>query len=248
MTGTPPARLAWTPARLVEREPATATVSRFRFAVDWAGPHRAGQHVELRLTAPDGYAAQRAYSIASPPSQWSRDGTLDLLIELAADGEVSHFFHEVAEAGDAIEMRGPVGLPFSWAPEDGGPVLLLGGGSGVVPLLAMLRERAEAAARGDADVAMALIYAARTRAEAPCLDELELRARVEPRFGLVPALSREGEGRRVDAPAVASALALLPSRPRRVFVCGSGGFVGSATALLLDAGIAPGAIRTERFG
>lgn len=236
-----PARLDWAEARIVEREPVTGQVTRFRFAVDWARPHRAGQYVELRLTAADGYVAKRFYSIASPPS---RRGGIDLLIERAADGEVSHFFHEVAEAGDLIEMRGPVGLPFSWAPKDGGPVLLVGGGSGVVPLLAMLRERAIAAP----EVGMSLVYAARTRAEALCVDELETRARDEPGFGLVLALSREGEGRRIDRAAVEDALGLFPGAPRRVFVCGSNGFVETATALLADAGMAPGIIRTERFG
>ncbi len=236
-----PARLDWAEARIVEREPVTGQVTRFRFAVDWERPHRAGQSVELRLTAADGYAANRFYSIASPPS---RRGGIDLLIERAADGEVSRFFHEVAEVGDLIEMRGPVGLPFSWAPEDGGPVLLVGGGSGIVPLLAMLRERAAAAP----EVAMALLYAARTRAEALCRDELEARARDEPGFGLLLELSREGEGRRIDRAAVEDALGLLPGTPRRVFVCGSSGFVETATALLADAGMAPGTIRAERFG
>ena len=241
MNSTPPARFGWAEARIVERAPLTARVTRFRFAVDWPKPHRAGQSVELRLTAPDGYAAQRFYSIASPPSQ---RGTIDLVIARAADGEVSRFFHEVAEPGDLIELRGPVGLPFSWAPEDGGPVLLVGGGSGLVPLLAMLRERAIAAP----DVAMALLLAARSRAEALSLDELETRAREEPGFALVLALSREGEARRIDRAAVDDALARLPGPPRRAFVCGSGGFVETATTLLVGAGLAPATIRTERFG
>lgn len=241
MTEAPPVRLAWAEARIVEREAVTPTVARFRFAVGWAQPHRAGQSVELRLTAPDGYAARRFYSIASPPSQ---RGTVDLLVALAADGEVSRFFHEAAEVGDAIELRGPVGLPFSWAPEDGGPVLLVGGGSGVAPLLAMVRERAAAAPA----VPMALLCAARTRAEALYLDELEARARDEAGFGLVLRLSREGEARRPDRAAVAAALALLPAPPARAYLCGSSGFVEAMTALLFDAGVAPRDIRTERFG
>ena len=201
MTSAPPARLAWAEARIAEREPVTGNVTRFRFAVAWERPHRAGQSVELKLTAPDGYAARRFYSIASPPSE---RGGIDLLIERAADGEVSRFFHDVAEAGDVVEMRGPAGLPFSWAPEDGGPVLLVGGGSGVVPLLAMLRERAAAAP----EVPMALLYAARTRAEALYLDELEgegpERAGLRPRAGAEPrgrgAPDRPGDdGRRAGA-------------------------------------------------
>ena len=236
-----PARLDWTDARIVSREPVTERATLFRFAVDWERPHRAGQYVELRLTAPDGYTAKRFYSIASPPSQ---RGTIDLIIELAADGEVSRFFHDVAETGDEIALRGPVGLPFSWAPEDGGPLLLIGGGSGIMPLLAMVRERAASAP----DVPAVLIYAARTRAEALCLDELERRARTEPSFDLVLALSREGEARRLDAALLDEALAQLPGPPHGVFVCGSGRFVEAASTLAVDVGIAAGAIRTERFG
>ena len=236
-----PARLDWTEARIVLREPVTASATLFRFAVPWEQPHRAGQYVELRLTAPDGYTAKRFYSIASPPSQ---RGSIDLIIELAADGEVSRFFHEVAETGDEISLRGPVGLPFSWGPEDGGPLLLIGGGSGIVPLLAMMRERAATAP----SIPAVLVYAARTRAEALCLDELEQRARTEPGFDLVLVLSREGAARRLDAALLNEALARLRGSPRRVFVCGSGGFVDAATELAVDAGIAPGSIRTERFG
>ena len=236
-----PSRLAWSDARLLAREPVTERATLFRFAVDWEHPHRAGQYVELRLTAPDGYTATRFYSIASPPSQ---RGTIDLLIELAADGEVSRFFHDVAEAGDEIAMRGPIGLPFSWGPEDGGPLLLVGGGSGIVPLLAMVRERAVSAP----DLPAVLVYAARTRAEALCLDELERRARNEPGFDFVLVLSREGAARRLEPAMLDEVLARLPGPPRRVFVCGSSGFVETATTLLVDAGLAPGTIRTERFG
>jgi ferredoxin-NADP reductase len=236
-----PARLAWAPARIVAREPVTDRVTLFRFAVDWPAPQRAGQYVELKLTAADGYTAQRFYSIASPPAQ---RGTVDLLIERAADGEVSRFFHEVAEAGDEIELRGPAGLPFSWAPEDGGPLLLVGGGSGVVPLLAMARERAARAP----EIPAALVLAARTRGEALCLAELEARARSDAGFALHLALSRDPGGRRLDAALLAAALASLPEPPRRVFICGSGGFVETASALAVEAGLAPGTIRTERFG
>lgn len=236
-----PARLAFAPVPIVAREPVTDTVTLFRFAVDWPAPQRAGQYVELRLTAPDGYTAQRFYSIASPPSQ---RGTVDLLVALAEDGEVSRFFHEVAAPGDEIELRGPAGLPFSWAPADGGPLLLIGGGSGLVPLLAMLRERAAAAP----DVPAVLVYAARTRAEALCLDELETRARTEPGFDLVLALSREGAARRLDADLLSQALSRLPAPPRHTFICGSGGFVEAASDLAVDAGLPAGTIRTERFG
>ena len=236
-----PAGLAFAPARLLLREALTPRVSLFRFAVDWPAPHRAGQYVELRLTAADGYTARRFYSIASPPS---RPGTIDLMIALAEDGEVSRFFHEVAEPGDAIDIRGPAGLPFSWGPEDGGPLLLVAGGSGLVPLLAMVRERALAAPA----VPAVLLHGARSRAEALCLAELEARAREEPGFDLVLALSRDGPGRRIDAGLMAEALSRLPAPPRHTFVCGSAGFVSAAADLALDAGLPAGSIRTERFG
>lgn len=214
-------------------------------AVTFDEPFRAGQHVDLRLTAPDGYQAQRSYSIASPPSDTTG---IELMIEGLDDGEVSNFFETIAGAGDAIELRGPIGGSFVWAPADRGPVLLAGGGSGVVPLLSMLRHRAVAAP----GVPMLLIYSARTAAEVIARDELEARARDEPGFDLILTLTREDEageahGRRVDAAMVGEALGRLGT-PRRAFVCGANPFVEAVANLLLDAGLPPATIRTERFG
>jgi ferredoxin-NADP reductase len=134
--------LPWQKATLLAIEPVTRRVKSYRFRIDFDRPMLAGQHVDVRLTAPDGYQAQRSYSIASAPGA---DGTIELMIEGLPDGEVSGFFDSVAEIGDTIELRGPIGGSFVWRPEDGGPLLLVGGGSGVVPLLAMLRHRAAAA-------------------------------------------------------------------------------------------------------
>lgn len=220
--------------------PATARVKSFRFdALD--GPHRAGQHVDVRLTAPDGYQAQRSYSIASVPGD---PAGLELMIERLADGEVSGFFDEVAEIGDAIEMRGPVGA-FAWEAADGGPVLLVGGGSGVVPLLAMVRERALRAP----DVPMLLIYSARRAAEVIARGELSARSRDETGFDLTLLLTREGPtaGRRIDRVMIDTAIECL-GMPRHSFVCGGNAFVGTVADLLVDAGVRPGTIRTERFG
>lgn len=223
----------------------TPRVKSFRLAHTFDEPFRAGQHVDLRLTASDGYQAQRSYSIASPPGD---PRGIELMIEGLDDGEVSNFFETIADAGDAIELRGPIGGSFVWTPEDGGPVLLAGGGSGVVPLLSMLRHRAGAAP----EVPMLLIYSARTADEVLARDELTARARDEPGFELILTLTREDDageahGRRVDAAMIREALERLGT-PRHVFVCGANPFVEAVSELLLDAGLAPATIRTERFG
>lgn len=234
--------LAWTVWReavITEIAPVTPRVKRFVLAAGFDA-YRPGQHVDVRLTAEDGYQAQRSYSIASAPDG---TGTIELMIEGLDGGEVSGFFLDIAEVGDRIELRGPIGGSFAWGPEEGGPLLLVGGGSGVVPLLAMLRHRARAAP----EIPCRLIYSVRRRAEAIALAELEARARDEPGFGLRLLTTREGEGARIDAPIVAAVLAEL-GPPARCFVCGSNPFVAAASGLLLGAGLAPAGIRTERFG
>ncbi|MGU3539406.1 FAD-binding oxidoreductase [Methylobacterium sp. A54F] len=237
---TEPARLRWGEATILAITPLTPTLDSYLFAAPSIGVSSAGQHVDVRLSSEDGYQAQRSYSIASAPDG---SGTIELMIEALADGEVSGFFREVAAVGDRIEMRGPIGGSFVWRPGDGGPLLLVGGGSGIVPLLAMLRHRA-AAAPG---VRAHLIYSVRTRAEAAALAEIEGWAAADPAFGLTLLTTREGGGRRIDAAAVREALAALGA-PARVFVCGSNPFVSAASDLLLDAGVPAARIRTERFG
>src|SRR4051794_10754880 len=208
---------------------------------------RAGQHVDVRLTAPDGYHAVRSYSIASAPENPDR---IELAIELLEDGEVSPFFHEVVALGDEIELRGPLGGHFVWTVADGGPSLLVGAGSGVVPLVAMLRHRRAAAS----DVPAALLLSARGWEDVPFRDELlDLHDRRDG-FALALALTREAprragdHGRRVDAAMVAEVLALLPGPPRRVFVCGSNPFVNAAADGAVTAGLPAPVIRTERYG
>lgn len=232
---------SWRAATIRAIAPVTPRVKSFRLdGLD--GAHRAGQHVDVRLTAPDGYQAQRSYSIASAPGD--PDG-LELMVERLEDGEVSTFFDRIAEIGDAVELRGPIGGSFVWMPEDGGPVLLVGGGSGVVPLLSMLRARA----RAGSEAPMLLIYSVRNAAEAIAREELQTRARDEPGFDLTLLLTREGPtaGRRIDRVMIETALDHLGT-PRHVFVCGGNPFVGAVSDLLLDAAVKPGIIRTERFG
>ncbi|PXW53935.1 ferredoxin-NADP reductase [Methylobacterium sp. B4] len=242
VSGGAPSR--WRAATIRSIAPVTPRVKSFRFAplpTPFERPHRAGQHVDVRLTAPDGYQAQRSYSIASAPGD---PAGLELMIEGLEAGEVSGFFNDTAEVGDEIELRGPLGA-FDWGPQDGGPVLLIGGGSGVVPLLAMVRERALRAP----DVPMLLIYSARRASEAIARAELAARSRDETGFDLTLLLTREGAtaGRRIDRVMIDTAIECL-GMPRRAFVCGGNGFVGTVADLLVDAGVRPGAIRTERFG
>lgn len=245
----PPAnqRLRWQEATIAAIMTDTARVKSFMLAPMSPFAFRAGQHVDVRLTAPDGYQAERSYSIASAPESPER---IELAIERLDDGEVSPFFHDVAQVGDTIELRGPIGGHFVWEVEDGGPLLLLGGGSGIVPLMSMLRHRA---AEGS-HVPAALLFSSRTRDDVIFRDELlSLDARNDG-FQLALALTREAPrrprdfGRRVDADMVAELIARLPSPPRHVFVCGGNPFVEAAAQGALSAGIDRAPIRTERYG
>jgi ferredoxin-NADP reductase len=205
----------------------------------WPG-HVAGQHVDVRLTAEDGYQAQRSYSIASAPE----DARLALTIERLDDGEVSPYLAGEAREGDRFELRGPVGGHFTWRVVDGGPVLLVGGGSGVVPLMAMLRHRAAQESMADAR----LLLSARAWDDVIYRDELP-RLSVPVHFTLTrshPAGWTGFEGR-VDAGMLA-AVGPPPSEQPHVFVCGPTAFVEHVADLLVGLGHEPSAIRAERFG
>jgi ferredoxin-NADP reductase len=210
---------------------------------DWPG-HVAGQHVDVRLTAEDGYQAQRSYSIASAPES----PQLALTVERMDDGEVSPYLTEEVRPGDELELRGPVGGHFTWRVEDGGPLLLVAGGSGLVPLMAMLRHRA---ARGSTVDARLLLS---TRSVEEVLYRTEL-ATLAERHGVRASytLTRSrppgwtGFERRIDAEMLA-AVGPPPSEAPRVFVCGPTAFVERAADLLVELGHAPAAIRAERFG
>jgi ferredoxin-NADP reductase len=237
----------WQEAVIERIEPQTARVKSFFLRRQSWRSFRAGQHLDVRLTAPDGYQAQRSYSVASAPGL---EGLYELIVERLEDGEVSPFFHDVAEVGDAVEIRGPFGGHFVWGPEDGGPLLLVGGGSGVAPLMSILRHRA--AVGGDARAV--LLHAARTWDDVIYREELIARDAAEAEFTLLLSLSRDTArrpqdfGRRIDAPLLEVTLARLGAAPRLTFVCGSNPFVEAVTGHLLDLGLSPQTIRTERFG
>ena len=217
-----------------------------RFAVsNWPG-HLAGQHADVRLTAADGYRAERSYSIASPPGA----SELELTIERLEDGEVSPFLTDHLQPGDTIQLRGPIGGYFVWsASEWRNPLLLIGGGTGVVPLMCILRHRRLS---GTA-VPTALLYSARTREDVIYHDELMDIAGTDPRLTLRVTLTRNvepgwsGATGRIDLPSVQALLTHLGGVTDS-FVCGSADFVEVASALLLQAGQPRETIRTERFG
>ena len=206
----------------------------FRFGVPMWMEHLPGQHYDVRLTAPDGYRAQRSYSIASSPLDV---GEVELTIDLLDDGEVSPYFHEVVEVGDEVELRGPFTSYFVWRGES--PVVLVGGGSGVVPLMCMLRHKR----RTMPELDMRLVYSVRHADDVIYADELgddddaHLHARRARRAG--PGTPATSTRSMLRGPADGARLA---------FVCGSNGFVEAASDLLLEVGMAPGAIRTERYG
>jgi ferredoxin-NADP reductase len=207
----------------------------------------AGQHVDLRLTAEGGYHAVRSYSIGSVPEQYAR---IELVIERLDDGEVSPFFHDVVAVGDEIELRGPLGGYFIWRPADGGPVLLIGGGSGLVPLMAMIRHRHAV----NVDVPFLLLLSARTWDDVLFRDELLALHGADNGFVLVLALTREpprrvGDyGRRVDNGMLSEMLRRLPDAPKHVFICGANPFVTAAADGGVAAGLPANRIYTERYG
>ena len=224
----------WQEARVVDIRPETARVKTFRLALTIATPHVAGQHFILRLTAPDGYRAQRSYSVATPPDD---SGEIELTIERLADGEVSTFLHDELVVGDRIEARGPIGGWFVWDATT--PALLLGGGSGVVPLMAMLR----LARRTPNHAWVHLVVSTRTRedliyaAELDSPDATVIYTRASP-----SGLTRPTGRLTVDD------IKPLLRDDATVYVCGSSRFAEAATALVVDAGMPAERIRIERFG
>jgi ferredoxin-NADP reductase len=242
----PPA-IRWQKVTINKIEKRTPTVTSFFFTPAEPFAFRAGQHVEVRLTAPNGYRAQRAYSIASAPEDRN---SLELAIEKLDTGEVSPFFHEVAQVGDEIELRGPIGGHFIWQNTEGGPILLAGAGSGVAPLMSMIRHHAN----NNSDVPMLLLLSARSWEDVIFREELLALAAKNTAFKLVLTITREtpkreGDyGRRIDVPMIGEILKRLPSPLKRAFVCGSNPFVTVASEALVGAGIEPGSIRTERYG
>ena len=216
-------------------------------------PFLAGQHYDIRLTAPDGYQAQRSYSIASAPSNPAE--TVDITVELIPDGEVSPYFHEVVQPGDVLEVRGPIGGPFTWTTEMGGPLLLAAGGSGIVPIRSILAHRELVAPALPA----LLIYSARSPQDIiyrPWLDGLDQHTlNVSVRYSLTRQQPPGwvGYSRRIDSAMLQECLDELATLNGVVatplcYVCGPTGFVETAANALLAVGIPEPAIKTERFG
>jgi ferredoxin-NADP reductase len=241
-----PRPTAWQRATVRAIREETPRVKTIGFSLDqWPG-HLPGQHVDVRLTAEDGYRAERSYSIASPPEA----AGLELTVDRLDDGEVSPFLTDQLRSGDSVDLRGPIGGHFVWsASVPPRPLLLVAGGSGVVPLMCMLRHRRLS---GSA-VPAVLLYSVRTRADVIYRDELAALALGEAGFTLRVTLTRDaapgwtGAVGRIDLPVVQSVLQTLGAEVDS-FVCGGDAFVEAASALLVEAGQPPGTIRTERFG
>ena len=227
----------WQIATVTAIREQTPSVKSFRLGLPMWVEHLPGQHYDVRLTAPDGYSAQRSYSIASSPLDAAE---IELTIDCLADGEVSPYFHDVVQVGDEIEVRGPFASYFVWRGSEPGPVVLVGGGSGVVPLMAMLRHRR----RTMPELAMTLVYSVRGAEDVIYVDELADDRDVVLTYTRQPPAGWSGHTGRIDAALIADAAAGAMT----AYVCGSNGFVESASGLLLDAGLQPQWIRTERFG
>ncbi|WP_054248639.1 ferredoxin reductase [Rhodococcus opacus] len=241
--------LSWRVAELVESWPETASARALVLEVpDWPG-HRAGQHVDLRLTGPDGYTTERSYSLASPAERSPGGWRLQLVVQRVADGEVSPYLTDVFGAGNLIEVRGPIGGWFVWSPREGGgaPVLLVAGGSGIVPLMSMIRERRFRHDR----TPFRLVYSLRTQADELFADELNRPGSGDGGVETFVLCTREDSPRRPAGRITAADLAAWgwpADFAPRCFVCGPTGFVEEAARLLLSLGHSPDDIKTERFG
>ncbi len=226
---------------IIERiEALTPRIRSFFFRAP-LGPHRAGQHVDVQLSAPDGYTAQRSYSIASAPGS----ALLELAIEKLDDGEVSSFFHETAQVGDSIELRGPLGGHFVWHGDEPAPLLLIAGGSGIAPLIAIERHRA----RSVPALKCLVVYSAQTWSDLAYRDEL-LASNATSRFITTrgPKQRAQDYERRLDRALLAEILSAWQHTPGSTYVCGSTPFVETVTSALVELGLPPGSVRAERYG
>ena len=244
--GTLLGRLSWQLCEVVTTRPETARTKSITLALpNWMG-HQAGQHVDVRLTAEDGYQAERSYSIASPPEEAPH---VTLTVERIDDGEVSPYLTEDLRVGDKLELRGPIGGYFVWEAQIGGPLLLVAGGSGIVPLMAMLRHRAVAGST----VATRLLYSSRSLEDVIYRNELDHLMKSSSLLEVVQTLTRAqppgwtGYARRIDTQMLREVAWPADQHPL-VFICGPTPFVETAAASLVALGHEPGHIKTERFG
>jgi len=237
-------RLTWLGAEVIETVAETPRVRTLRLQADgWPG-HRAGQHLDVRLTAEDGYEAQRSYSIATAPND-----ELAITVERLEEGEVSSYLVDDVREGDRFEVRGPIGGYFVWDASEPDPLLLVGGGSGVVPLMAMIRHRAAAGSAAPTR----LLYSSRTLEDVIYREELDQLATREDGLEVFHTLTRSqpdgwsGYGRRIDAEILREVAWPATDEPQ-VFVCGSTRFVDTAADGLVELGYEPQSVKTERFG
>src|ERR671913_388362 len=240
-----PRRTLWRLAEVIEVVAETPRTKSLLLEVPgWEG-HKAGQHVDVRLTAEDGYQAQRSYSIASAPE----DKRLMLTVDRLGDGEVSPYLTDVLAAGDKLEFRGPIGGYFTWEVQDGGPLLLVGGGSGIAPLMAMIRHRVAAGS----GVPTHLLYSSRSYEEIIFREELENLAARDGSLEVSHTLTRSrpevwsGYHRRIDAEMLRE-VGWSPEESPRAFVCGPTLLVEAVGSALVSLGHAPAQVKTERFG
>ena len=238
--------LGWQIASVKDIKPETAHVKSFTLTLPMWMRHRAGQHYDIRLTAEDGYQAQRSYSIASEPE---RESEVDITVERISDGEVSTYLHDVLIPGDRIEVRGPIGGYFVWEATMAEPLLLIAGGSGVVPLMSMIRHRAAAGAKNPTS----LLYSSRTFEDVIYYQELEKLRAVNNGLQVFHTLTRsqpmhwKGYARRIDQEMLKEVTEPL-GRSVQVYVCGPTVLVETVANTLVKIGLNSNQIRTERFG
>jgi ferredoxin-NADP reductase len=240
-----PRKLAWRIGEVVETSPDTPRTKRLFLEVPgWEG-HRAGQHVDVRLTAEDGYQAQRSYSIASAPE----DGRVELLVERLDDGEVSPYLTDELRAGDGLELRGPIGGWFAWESREGGPLLLVAGGSGIAPLMAMIRHRRAAGNH----TPVRLLFSSRSYEDVIFREELERLGAEDETLEITHTLTRSappgwmGYDRRIDEEMLGE-VAFSPEERPLAFVCGPTLLVEAVATTLVGLGHEPARVKTERFG
>ena len=240
------AAISWQLATVTAIHVETPNVKTISLSVPGWTRHRPGQHVDVRLTAEDGYQAERSYSIASAPSD---QHSIELTVERVVDGEVSPFLHDALALGDRFELRGPIGGYFVWDAATADPLLLVSGGSGIVPLMAMVRHRA----RVDSTTACTLLYSSRTPDDVIYASELEQLAERDAGLRVLHTFTRAqppgwtGYARRIDREMIGDMLRTT-GRTAQAFVCGPTPLVESVAEALVALGLMPGQVKTERFG
>jgi ferredoxin-NADP reductase len=240
-------RLDWSRAVVRSKRPLTPNATGLLLE-NSIGDYLAGQHIDVRLVAEDGYEARRSYSITSAPGSTE----LELLVERLPDGEVSPFLADVLQPGDTLEIRGPIGGHFTWAPSNRRPLALIAGGSGIAPLMSMIRHRSAAP---DPAAPVLLLYSVRNWVYMAYADELQALAAHDASFSFVATTTREPSrrigdfGRRLDPEMLGTVLARFDGKGELAcFVCGATSFVETAATALVNLGVPAESVKTERYG